>query len=384
MQQGTSQVSESQVSEFQNSESFEKAKRVATQAERGLLPLTRRRWLLRCGLMPLIGAGVGASLGRMLYGGERQDELITPEAQEAIEQGLSWLSGQTHDDGTVGEGSYSANTGVVGLVGLAFLAQGSLPDRGRWGEPLRRIMELLFSQTQSNGLISSAQAQSRGPMYEHAFATLLLAEVIGSWTHPKLRPTLTRAIEVIVDSQNEEGGWRYQPRRDDADVSVTVAQVMALRAARNAGIFVSDDCVQRAIDYLKRSQNPDGGFRYMGEERESAFPRSAAALVALFNAGISGGVEIDRGINYLLKTPPEPISGLLPSHYFYGHYYAIQAMWHAGEERFARWYPAIRDVLIERQQVDGRWEDLMANQYATAMACIILQVPNNLLPILQR
>lgn len=345
---------------------------------------TRRSWLTRLGGFSLAASGLLLPRSIFAKAAAQEDELITAEANETIEQGLAWLAQQTKDDGSVGEGSYASNTGVVSLVGLAFLAQGSLPERGRWGEPLAKILEFLFSHTQSNGLISSAEAQSRGPMYEHAFASLLLAEVLGSWDHPKLRPTLRRAIEVIVSSQNDEGGWRYQPRRDDADVSVTVAQVMALRAARNAGIFVPDDCVQAAVDYLKQSQNPDGGFRYMGEERESAFPRSAAAIVALFNAGVTGGVEIERGLNYLLKSPPEQITGLLPSHYFYGQYYAVQAMWHAGEERFARWYPAIRDVLIDRQEVDGRWEDLMASQYATAMACIILQVPNNLLPILQR
>ena len=71
-------------------------------------------------------------------------------------------------------------------------------------------------------------------------------------------------------------------------------------------------------------------------------------------------------------------------HYFYGHYYAMQAMWAAGGDYWKEWYPAIRDELIGHQLPDGSWVDGICIHYATAMACIILQVPNNYLPILQR
>ena len=66
-------------------------------------------------------------------------------------------------------------------------------------------------------------------MYEHGFATLFLAEVYGMSPRDDLRDKLTRAIDLIVRTQNSEGGWRYQPRREDADLSVTICQVMALR-----------------------------------------------------------------------------------------------------------------------------------------------------------
>ncbi|MEZ6106084.1 MAG: prenyltransferase/squalene oxidase repeat-containing protein [Pirellulaceae bacterium] len=337
----------------------------------------------------LSGVGLGFSCGGVGSVGRalawEEPTLINADTEAAIERGLRWLAGRQNEDGSLGSGNYARNTGVVGIAGLAFLAQGSSPRQGPWSANLLRAHEFLFAETQGNGLISKQQ-QSRGPMYEHAFATLLLAESLGTWNHPALRPTLSRAVDLIVASQNDEGGWRYQPRRDDADVSVTAAQVMALRAARNGGIFVPDQCVANAVDYLKRSQNEDGGFLYMGEERESAFPRSAAAIVALFNAGVSDGQAIENGLSYLADSLPnsEELVGPLPSHFFYGHYYAVQAMWHAGPERFAKWYVAIRDLLLERQLDEGQWEDQLAGEYATAMALIILQVPNNLLPILQR
>jgi hypothetical protein len=69
-------------------------------------------------------------------------------------------------------------------------------------------------------------------------------------------------------------------------------------------------------------------------------------------------------------------------HYFYGHYYAVQAMWHAGGEHWAKWYPAIRDTLLARQGEDGSWPDSeVCPKFGTAMAAIILQMPNNFVPI---
>ena len=49
-----------------------------------------------------------------------------------------------------------------------------------------------------------------------------------------LHEVLTRAVQLIIETQNAEGGWRYHPHRADADLSVTICQIMALRAARNA------------------------------------------------------------------------------------------------------------------------------------------------------
>lgn len=74
----------------------------------------------------------------------------------------------------------------------------------------------------------------------------------------------------------------------------------------------------------------------------------------------------------------------LDIHYFYGHYYATQAMWAAGGDYWQDWYKFIRDELVGHQYNDGFWVDGICIHYATAMACIILQVPNNYLPILQR
>ena len=141
-------------------------------------------------------------------------------------------------------------------------------------------------------------------MYEHGFATLFLAEVYGMSPRDDMRDKLARAVDLIVRTQNSEGGWRYQPRREDADISVTICQVMALRAARNAGLKVPNETVDKCVDYVKRSQNADGGFRYMLTPGESLFPRSAAGVVALYSAGVYEGREVERGLAYVDQFLP--------------------------------------------------------------------------------
>jgi hypothetical protein len=231
-------------------------------------------------------------------------------------------------------------------------------------------------------------------MYSHGFGTLFLAEVYGM-VHEKeqrkqLRDTLQAAVQVILNSQNIEGGWRYNPRPEDADISVTICQIMALRAARNAGFSVPKDPVDRCIDYVRRCRNQDGSFRYQSRlpwrNRGPFFARTAAGIVALYSAGIYKGPEIEEGLDYLMNFRDRTPGMEGDWYYFYGHYYAVQAMWLAGGRYWAEWFPAIRDQLLgaRGRMPGGGWEDQICRHYATAMACIILQVPNNYLPILQK
>lgn len=222
-------------------------------------------------------------------------------------------------------------------------------------------------------------------MYGHGFATLFLAEIFGMLHDPRVRERLTRAVRLIVNTQNHEGGWRYEPRRHDADISVTIAEIMALRAARNAGIFVPTETVDRCIAYVKRCQNPDGGFMYMlSQPGPSAFPRTAAGVVALQSAGIYEGEEIDRAVAYMLTHAPHRNPALGESYYFYGQYYAVQAMYQVGGEIWRQWYPAVRDQILARQLRAGDWFDTICPEYGTAMACLVLQMPRSHLPIFQR
>ena len=335
----------------------------------------------------LTGAG-WLAIGSPAVGQENPEEtavrMMTAGTDRAIEQGLRFLAAQQQGDGAFGTRGYSRNVAVCGLCGLAFMAGGSTPGRGPYGGQVRKALRFVLDHAQPSGYIKIDGSASHGPMYGHGFATLFLAQAYGMSRHPELREKLVKAIQLIIDAQNKDGGWRYHQHPHDADVSVTVCQVMALRAARNAGLHVPNEVIDRCIKYVKRSQNSDGGFQYMIRGGQSAFPRSAAGLVALYSAGIYDGPEITKGIEYLMRYLPRANRIRRESHYFYGHYYAAQAMWQAGGDQWAQWYPAIRNELISLQRPKGYWMDSICREYGTAMACIILQMPNNVLPIFQR
>lgn len=312
-------------------------------------------------------------------------QMITPAAQRSIDQALSFLAGAQQEDGSMGSGSYRGNVAVSALAGVAMLASGSTPGRGPYGQHISRSVDYILSRTQESGFIVAAESSSHGPMYGHGFATMFLAECYGMSPRPELREKLSKAVKLIVNTQNKEGGWRYLPQRLDADLSVTICEVMALRAARNAGLHVPKETIDRTIDYVKRSQNADGGFMYMASQGgDSAFARSAAGVVALYSAGVYRGPEITKGLGYLNGFLPKAGVTRRENYYFYGHYYAVQAMWHAGGEHWRQWYPAIRDELIARQRRDGSWMCPISVEVATAMSAIVLQTPNNYLPIFQR
>ena len=302
----------------------------------------------------------------------------------AVERGLAWLAARQQADGNFGGMGGGAQAAVTAVSAISMMAAGNLPGRGKYGANVAKAVDAIIAGAQPNGLLADANSGG-GTMYAHGFAALFLGEVYGMTGDERVKEPLTRAIRLIQKTQNPEGGWRYTPAPVDADISVTICQVMALRAARDAGIKVEKDVIDKAVKYVKGLQNPDGGFNYMASGgNNSMFPRSAAGVATLYYAGESGGKPIDSGLAYIERFRPGRAGANADSingHYFYGHYYAAQAMFLAGGEHWAKWYPAVRDELVARQSPDGSWNGEVTGEYCTAMALIVLQMPNRYLPV---
>jgi hypothetical protein len=323
--------------------------------------------------------------------------MITPRTDQAIQRGLAFLHSKRSPDGSFGTSGYRGNVAVTSLAAMAFMCAGNQPNRGSYGRAVTDALKFVLSKENVGGgqpgYLHNPVASPHGPMYGHGFATLFLGEVYGMVHDKELqretKEKLHRAVKLILRSQNVEGGWRYTPTSHDADLSVTICQIMALRSARNAGVSVEKSKIDACVKYVKSCQDRrEGWFRYMrqggGGGGPQGFARTAAGVVALYSAGIYKGPEIEAGLRFLLRNKPNGGFGRPDMHYFYGHYYAVQAMWTAGGTYWSEWYPAIREELLARQNPDGSWVDQICSHYGTAMACIILQVPNNYLPILQK
>lgn len=312
------------------------------------------------------------------------DELYDLSVDQAVRNGLEFLLSQQNDDGSFRSPEQGKWVGVCSLVGLALLSRGVRSGVGTAGQALRRIAQYVLSRVQGSGFIAADSHTSHGPMYCHGFGSLFLAELLGTDDQLEIRPKLTSAVRLIRDTQNAQGGWRYNPAPDDADLSVTVCQMMALRAARNAGLGIPKQTIDRAVDYVRRCQNPDGGFMYQVRGGESRFPLTAAAIVALFSAGIYEGPEIDSAFNYLQNNMAGTSSLERNNYFFYAHYYSMQAYWLRGGSQWESWYSGLKRALLGIRGAKGSWFDYNSPEYGTAMACLILSMPRNLLPIFQR
>jgi hypothetical protein len=319
----------------------------------------------------------------------RGDEITQPQ-RDAVARGLERLASRQRPDGTFGSSGdgFGATSGITALSGLAFMEAGNLPGRGKYGQNVQKAVDAVLNSSQESGLLATEQAHA--VMYSHGFATLFLAEVYGMTGDEDVKDKLQKAVRLIQKCQNPQGGWRYMPVPYDADISVTICQVMALRAARDAGIKVEKEVIDKAIDYVRHCQNPDGGFSYMigpGGGGGSAFPRSSAGVASLYYAGVFEGDDLKKGLEYVRHFKPERNAGAgavaTPNaHYFYGQYYAVQAMFLAGGDYWGEWYPAIRDELVRRQEkTTGAWNGEISEDYCTAMSLIILQMPNRYLPV---
>jgi hypothetical protein len=315
---------------------------------------------------------------------------ITPELTSAVEKGLAALATMQQPDGSFGGDRFGRSVPLTAIACLAYMADGNLPGRGPYADQVAKGLEHILLHCAESGLV--ATDATTGPMYGHGFATLFLGEIYGMTAgggdtaqNARLHSALVKAVRLIQATQNNQGGWRYNPIPYDADVSVTICQVMALRSARNAGLEVPKDTIDRAVDYIRRCQNPDGGFRYQMDPGDSLWPRSAAGVASLYYSGIYTDEVIDRGLAYVRESALPGRTESSRAHYFYGHYYAVQAMYLAGGTHWQEWWPAIRRELLESQNDAGTWADQsIGDTYGTAMALIILQMPKRYLPIFQK
>jgi squalene cyclase len=311
----------------------------------------------------------------------RADVKLDEPTKKAIDKALQWLAGRQNSDGSWSDGRYAHNTAVTSFALLAFMSQGHLPNQGLYGpEVAKGARFLMAAQRPEDGYLVGSRG---GNMYCHAMATLALAELWGSTGDDDIKTAVKKAVDLIIKTQNREGGWRYEPAPTGADISVTIMQVMALRAAKNGGLHVPDTTMKKAIGYIKSCYNPQvGGFSYQPGGRGPGFARTAAGACVLFLTGEYKAKEIPKAVEYLKSHFNSS------QHFFYGHYYAAHAMHQVGGKEWDDWYARIQRNLLPRQSADGSWPQLEAGGvgpvYQTSIAVVILSVPAHYLPIFQR
>lgn len=316
---------------------------------------------------------------------------VTPEIHACIQRGLTWLSQNMANDGSWrnsgGYGSYPA--AMTGLAGMAFIASGSTPTRGRYWNEVRKSVDFLLKNADANTGVISVPAEEGRSMYGHGFATLYLASVYGMEEdlrkQEKLKRALDKAVGLISSAQSSAGGWIYTPDSNSDEGSVTVTQIQALRACRMAGIVVDKKTIDKSVDYIKKCQNGDGSIRYSLNSGGDGRPAITAAGVAvLYNAGVYDDQPfVDKAVQYCKKHMKTSVNNT--GHHYYAQLYWAQALYQRGGDDWTNYYKSMADWLIKQQSKDGSWRgDGVGTVYGTAIALTILQLPYSYAPIYQR
>lgn len=325
---------------------------------------------------------------------------------EAVDRGLAYLARQQHDDGSF-DADLKAGAGdalkpkmaVTALSLLAFLAEGHMPDMGRYGVAVRGAMDFLVSKVPEDGYVGGTDGSR---MYGQAIVTLALCEAYGVETDPDKRrlerAAVRKLIAVILKAQDVNkpepfaGGWRYELNAADSDISLSGWNALALRSAQETGFAVPDDSLKRAAAFVARCYDPDSKtFAYQpGADRRLGTTATGVLCLYLLGEKPQDRANAEKAARSLAEHPIDEQN----AYPFYCIYYVTHAAFQAGDDTWQAVSKVTLPRLVKSQSPDGSWLSLSDSNapnntepgkvYRTAMAVLTLSVPQRLLPIYQR
>jgi Squalene-hopene cyclase C-terminal domain/Prenyltransferase and squalene oxidase repeat len=342
-------------------------------------------------------------------------EVLSPRYQDVVKKGLEYVAKQQQRDGHWEGNGGSYPTTITSLCGMSLLMEGSTIREGKYSENIRKAVDWLMERAQRNGMLGNPNNPTEAAryMYGHGYSLLFLSQIYGEEEdgdrRKKLEEILTRAVDFTGKAQTPRGGWGYVSSADGGgfdEGSVTVTQVQALRAAKNAGIAVPRSILDKAHEYLRKCTTERGGVIYSlahgaafnGAERP---PLTAAAISCSFSSGEYNSELAKKWVKYCQNAIPIDKSGRDSfGHWEYTHYYYAQSLYILGDEGYAKMFPnsaaadrltwtkyrdTIFDYLASRQSADGSWtQGYIGTLFTTACHLTILQLDNGTLPIYQR
>ena len=320
------------------------------------------------------------------YGSE-----VPADVELIYERGLSYLARSQKDNGS---SSQQYPIAVTSLALMAFPACGEDPNFGQYSINIQRSLRFLIqSQNAKTGFIGDGRGH--GSMYSHGFAMMALAESYGVvdetllWVNGaaaqgarSIGEALELAVRCAVTSQkkNTKGGWRYGPGATDADTSVSGSVLMGLLAARNAGIEVPDESIDKALAYYRSCTGNNGSVSYTGGGGGGSINLAAIGSLVYAVAKKKDWKEYAATRNYITQQ-----IGQQPGHYvFYYRYYMSQALFQADYDAWSKWNRENIRILKETQQDNGSFVSDHGPGYGTAMGLLSIALNYRLLPIYER
>ncbi len=309
--------------------------------------------------------------------GRRNADIVPAKVEISYKKGLKYLASMQSPDGSFSKDGnrYSTQPGITGICVLAFLAHGEDAEFGPYSKNIKKGVDFILKQQNKNGYIGTS-------MYNHGFATLALAEAYGMMNDDRLAGALKKSVALLTSSQdrNPKGAWRYSPEDMTSDTTVAGCQLVALLAARNAGIPVPNKNIDKALDYLSSCRSSNGGYGYASKSGAKS-TLTAIGSLCMSLAKKKDDKAFDTVTKYL--TSRSESSG---HHYVYYHeYYMAQALFHANEEEWQKWNEKNAQVMTTAQNPDGGWNDhRLGRSGATGFALLSMALNYRFLPIYEK
>lgn len=323
-------------------------------------------------------------------------EAVPRDVREMYDRGLQYLAGSQREDGSWGGGYQGA--GTTGMAVMAMLASGEDPNFGIYRNHLRRALRsIIRQQDASTGYFGSS-------MYHHGFATLALSEAYGAvddrdlWSEGdqaggrgqdrerSIGAALELAVRGSLTSQkgNPTSAWRYSPQANDADTSVSGAVLMGLLAARNAGIEVPDEAINKAIEYFTNMTSESGMVGYsggFGGGFGESMARISIATLVYSIARRKDLPEYEATLNHLKQN----LDKAGAEHYQqYTDYYQAQALFQGDIKAWEKWNKLLVRRLKESQLEDGSFTGQFGGETSTQLNLLALALNYRFLPIYER
>jgi len=248
--------------------------------------------------------------------------------------------------------------------------------------------------------------------WAHAYATQGLACLLtrrpgDAQRQAQRRKLLEEQIGMLQRYECVDGGWCYYDfeahtqRPSGSSISFVSATVLvALHAAKEAGVAVPEKPVERAVASIRRQRKPDFSYFY-GEYLKhrpmhpinrpmGSLGRSQACNLAM---RLWGDVEVTDAVvatwldrlfarNCWLDAgrkrpiPHESFAAIAGYFYYYGHYYAARCIELLPPDQRSGYQDHLAQVLLHLQEKDGSWWDFPLydyhQQYGTAFAVMSL------------
>jgi hypothetical protein len=299
--------------------------------------------------------------------------VVAQEVDQMYVKGLRYLARTQAPEGNWPDEPRSTERALTALAVISILAHGDDPNFGPYSKTVHQGLDYLIkAMDPDTGYIGPS-------MYNHGFSALALAEAYGAVDDPRLGPALKKAVRLIVNAQTDNAlhAWRYSPESKDADTTVTGAQMVALLAARNAGIPVPENVIQNGLNFFRSCQTADGGIGYISPVAPNA-TRTAIACVVFALAKEKTSPTFNGAFAFLKNAPPDT---QYPQYFLY---YISQAYFHGSPEIWQNWNRENIRALRASQNADGNWDGQFGSTFGTAGSLLSLALNYRYLPIYER